>query len=78
MNNLFIYFKMFLNYLYHGWEVIGNELYKHFSSYMYMCVDVVNIFAMDLIIMIYHKKYKPFNFLLVCTPYISAFYIHKS
>jgi len=57
---------------------MANELYKHFSSYIYMCVDVVGLFAIYLIIMIYHKKYKSCNFLLVCTPYVSAFYIHKS
>jgi hypothetical protein len=45
---------------------MDNELYKHFSCYIYMCVDVVGLFAMDLIIMIYHKKYKLFNFLLMC------------
>jgi hypothetical protein len=51
-------FEKVPNCLFHTWEAMGNEIYKHsFFSYMYMCVDVVVHFIMDLVTMIHHKKY---------------------
>jgi fluoride ion exporter CrcB/FEX len=47
---------------------MDNELYKHFSSYIYMCVNVVGFFVMDLMIMLYHNKYKSSNFCW-CAPH---------
>jgi hypothetical protein len=41
------------------WEVMDNEIYKElcFFAYMYVCVDVVVHFAIDLVTIIHHKNY---------------------
>jgi hypothetical protein len=43
-------FQVILNFLFHAWEVMDNEIYNEhgFFSYIYACVDVVH-FAMDLV-----------------------------
>jgi hypothetical protein len=50
---------------------MGNEIYKShgFFLYMYVYVDVVGHFAMNLVTMIYHKKYtclQTIQFLHLC------------
>ncbi len=47
-----------IGFIFHTLEAMGNETYEQhgFSFYMYMCVDVVGNFAMDLVIMMSHKK----------------------
>ncbi len=62
---------------------MGNEIYKQHDlfSYMYVCVDVVVHFTMNLVIMIHQEIYMPANcsiFSFVCIPAIGALFIHKS
>jgi hypothetical protein len=58
MDNFHI-FEVVLNFLFHTWEVMDNEIYKQhcFFFYMYVCVDLIVHFIVDLVTMIHHNKY---------------------
>jgi hypothetical protein len=55
---------------------MGNETYEQhgFYFYMYMCVDVVRNFAMDLVIMMPRKKY---TYLQIDQIFICVHSIHR-
>ncbi len=74
-------FQEFLNqkvlgFLFHTLEAMGNKTYEQhgFSFYMYMCVDVVGNFAMDLVIMMFHNKC---TYLQIVQFFISVHSIHR-
>ncbi len=52
-------FQEYLGFLFYACDAMGNEIYKQhgFFLYIYMCVDVVGQFVMDLVIMIHCKRY---------------------